>query len=113
MDRDEVLARHLSWLEHLPTGWHALYRELAGQLAERVPDVRVDQAKSKFGRMRVYTAPASTEASDLCRKAEQASASRCEICGGDGRLMVDPHEWYRTLCSTHDDGFQRPVPRKR
>lgn len=113
-DRHDALARHLSWLEHLPPGWHDLYRRLAGQLAANYPSIDVAQAKQKFGRLRVYLDRAGDGTARICLDAERESARICEVCSAPARLMVDDHGWYRTLCAAHagELGFKAPPARR-
>lgn len=102
---------NLRWLDHLPPGWHGIYRDLIEKLADEHPDVLVDQAKQKFGVLRVYFHPHAEAAEAMYAKAQLASAETCEACGAAGRMMVDSSGWYRTLCNIHSRGFRPPTRR--
>ena len=51
---------NLRWLDHLPVGWAQLYRDLLSDLEANGIAACVDEAKEKFGSLRIcllYTSP--------------------------------------------------------
>jgi hypothetical protein len=82
-------------------GWFDLTAELLGGLEEirktEAPNLKLLQAKEKFGMMRVYLSSATKEAHDLVDKIEGISAYVCEDCGDLGKL-VSVRGWIQSLC---------------
>lgn len=107
-----VLTRHLQWLQHLPRGWHGLFRELAERLAREHPQARITHAGAKLARLQLITDGGNDETRALIMEAWHASAHMCEECGAEGRLLVDRGGWGRTLCPSHSAGFRAPPRRK-
>lgn len=97
---------NLRWLQHLPTGWHPLYRELVANLADIDPELVVEQAKQKLGWLRVYLQLSDERAEVLIRAAELQSRTLCELCGSAGELRINQTGWHRTLCDDHCKGFR-------
>jgi len=75
-------------------GWKDLIETCFNACVEH--DVCVSQVKEKFGGLRFYVGPASTEVFDIIDECELLSYTICELCGKPGR----PREggWIRTLC---------------
>jgi hypothetical protein len=99
-----VTQDNLAWLDHLPKGWHPLYRDLLGDIARIDPTATVSQAKQKFGELRVYMKGYDERIYKLIRAAEVKSRATCEECGARGRLVVSPTGYYETVCETHAEG---------
>ena len=97
---------NLQWLNHLPSGWHPLYRDLVTMLAQIDPGIVVSQAKQKFGWLRVYIQKSDPAVDLLIQAAEVRSRTICELCGEAGELRISPTGWHRTLCDTHRTGFR-------
>lgn len=97
------------WLSHVPAGWHAIFRQMVEELAEFDPDLEVDDAKQKFGELRVSLKGGSIFAYEIVDRATDASREACEQCGAKGRLRKNRHGWYRTLCADHAQGFMPAV----
>jgi hypothetical protein len=96
--------RNLDWLLDIPPGWAVLYTSLIANLERLNPDVQVDQAKQKFGELRVYLARGSEETYDLIDAATRTSRIICERCGEEARLRKSKGGYCSTLCDAHADG---------
>ncbi|AQR72861.1 hypothetical protein BXU08_03480 [Sphingomonas sp. LM7] len=83
-----MAGENLRWLEHLPLGWHPLYRDLMTALADIDPDIVVSEAKQKLGWLRVYLQTSQPQAESLVRAAETRSRTMCELCGASGELRI-------------------------
>lgn len=99
-----IFSDNMDWVSHLPAGWHALYRQLVADIAELDGNIRVVQAKQKFGELRVYVDRHDDRVYALKRAASTASKAMCEQCGAAGQVTVDPSGYYATLCKTHASG---------
>jgi hypothetical protein len=80
----------------LPAGWRALVWQLSEQLMPL--GVVVDQVKEKFGRLRVSLTTGTVVAYQLIERAETASRTTCQVCGGPGeerKIGI----WMWTLCT--------------
>lgn len=97
---------NLRWLEHLPQGWHPLYRDLVTALEDMDPDIAVSDAKQKLGWLRVHLQKSQPQAESLVRAAETRSRTTCEICAASGELRISRTGWHRTLCDAHGTGFR-------
>jgi hypothetical protein len=95
-----VFDQNCSWLDHLPTGWRPIFRHLVTQLAALDPNLRVVQAKQKFGALRVYLDRYNERAETLIAAAEKDTRCACEECGAPARLTV-ANDYYATLCDRH------------
>ena len=89
------------WRTSLPEGWRPLFDRLVVDLAEAVPEAVIDDAKQKFGSLRVYLKRSSLAAEELIDAASRASQRTCEACGAPGQLTVTPDRYYGTLCERH------------
>lgn len=98
---------NLRWLDHLPTGWAQLYLDLLSDLAAAGHKVSVDEAKEKFGSLRVHLEPRVPEARPYIAAAEEQSAVTCQKCGEPGELLMR-NRIVATLCPVHGDGFSKP-----
>jgi len=95
--------KNLDWLAELPPGWAGIYSTLIAELEELRSDVKVEQAKEKFGELRVYIDKGSEEIYRLIDKATKQSRSACEICGAPAALRdLDGH--FSTRCDEHAEG---------
>lgn len=109
--REEILPRlipEMRNLEHgfsIQDGWRDLVCDLIDQLDSLQVPFEILQIKEKFGGLRFYTyaKDAPKEFRALVEKAEAASLSLCEDCGGVGVRRGDG--WIRTLCKPCDDKF--------
>jgi len=87
-------------------GWFDLLYQLSKDIQAlinsgvEIPEFAVSQVKEKFGTLRYYYYGGSDEVSDLVQKAEEASASICEVCGKPGACRKEGG-WYSTLCDEH------------
>lgn len=91
-------------------GWFPLLADLDRDLRKVYPDYRVVQVKEKFGGLRFYIDAVPEGVYDRLaariREAEALAAVTCERCGAAGSLRQRRH-WWRTLCDTHNDEWQR------
>ena len=101
-----MISDNLRWLQHLPTGWHMLYRELVSALVEIDPAIEVTEAKQKLGWLRIYLGKTEPRAEMLVRAAESQSRTVCEVCSEGAELRIDQTGWHRTLCNQHGAGFR-------
>lgn len=102
MTREELEAKYSTLLTDCydfspPNGWLDLVAELFREL-EPWPEVRVLQAKQKFGLLRVYIV-GPLEAMDLVIEYERRSGSVCEVCGAPGTRRHGG--WIVTACDAH------------
>lgn len=91
----------------VPKGWHDLYEKLMEQLEQVNPDLRIIQAKQKFGALRVYVDPFDEQAYPLIDEATKASGRMCEECGAAGQITVY-NGYYAALCPTHQGDAKFP-----
>jgi hypothetical protein len=78
-------------------GWKSLIDPLIQKCNER--GATVLQIKEKYGTLRFYYAPSIDELEKMVEDAEDASARTCEMCGAEGRLMVNKRgSWLKTVC---------------
>lgn len=99
---------NLRWLDHLPTGWSALYLDFLADLAANDIPVFVEEVKEKFGSLRIHLEPKVPEARPYIFAAEERSKVTCQQCGDAGELLVR-NRVVATLCPAHSDGFSRPA----
>jgi hypothetical protein len=92
------------WAQALPEGWHQLYLQLIDALERIDPDLKVVQAKEKFGALRVYLAAPSPELHALIDAASRASSRTCQTCGREGRLTRSGRGVLAALCDEHAAG---------
>lgn len=98
---------NLRWLDHLPAGWARLYRDLLSDLAANGFSVCVDEAKEKFGSLRVHLEPKVPETRPYIAAAEERSKVTCQRCGELGDLLMR-NRIVATLCPVHSAGFSKP-----
>jgi hypothetical protein len=101
-------------------GWYPLLDDLCRTLnriigfmpeAER-PMYAAVQVKEKFGTLRFYLRGHAHDsaAEQWIRRAEQASATVCDVCGKDGTMRggKDGDMWLRVRCDEHEDTRESP-----
>lgn len=82
-------------------GWEGLLAPIIAE-ADKA-GATLSQVKEKYGRLRVYFDPGTSNTDkleDLIDQAEADSATVCEMCGKPGHLMVSG-TWLKTLCAEH------------
>lgn len=89
------------WAQALPEGWRSLYLELIDALEQIDPELKVEQAKEKFGALRVYLAAPTAEFHALIDAASRKSSRTCQRCGRDARTTMDKSGLVATLCAEH------------
>jgi hypothetical protein len=115
--REALRAQFAPWFDDLDfgfqvgDGWAEIIRALTTEIAEitggpeRIPRLRVTQAKEKFGSLRFYLRAlptAESEAIDRAiRRAEEKSEKTCERCGDAGMLRQTRGGWCYTACDRH------------
>ncbi|MGE8189004.1 hypothetical protein [Pseudomonas sp. NPDC086278] len=88
-------------------GWLNLIDELCRTLKAHldahpeVPQIKVRQAKEKFGGLRFYYSGGDSACREMVAAAEQRSMSTCEVCGQTGTLGGE--HWLSVRCSDHLD----------
>lgn len=92
------------WAQALPEGWYQLYLELIDALERIDPDLKVIQAKEKFGALRVYLAAPTPELHALIDAASRSSSRTCQTCGREGRLTKSGRGVLAALCEEHAAG---------
>jgi hypothetical protein len=81
-------------------GWFEVVDSCLKDIASlRVPGVKIDQIKEKYGTLRVYTNHTTTEMCDIIAKYEDISEKTCEVCGKPGTLSTKG--WRRVSCEEH------------
>lgn len=95
------------WAQALPEGWHQLYLELIDALERIDPDLKVVQAKEKFGALRVYLAAPTPELHALIDAASRASSLTCQTCGREGQITKSGTGLIAALCDEHAAGAAR------
>lgn len=93
----------LYWTPYLPAGWQDIFRRLVAQLEDCDPTLVIEQAKEKFGSLRVYLDRYDERAYVAIDTATAKSAKTCQVCGAPGRLHVN-NGVYATLCVDHAGG---------
>ena len=99
---------NLRWLDNLPVGWAQLYRDLLSDLAANGIAACVDEAKEKFGSLRIYLELRVPEARPYIAAAEERSKVTCQKCGDPGEMLMR-NRIVATLCPVHGHGFSKPV----
>jgi hypothetical protein len=94
------------WAGALPPGWRALFAEALAEMERLDPNVRILQAKEKYGTLRIYARWDNPVVGEVIEDASRRSACACEICGGDAVLTVRDHT-FATLCDAHLGGAQK------
>lgn len=94
-------AENLKWSSFLPEGWGALFDELVDAIAREDEGALVEQAKQKFGTLRVYLNRLTSATEVLVDEASRRSARTCERCGEPGALTVTHDGYYQALCEAH------------
>lgn len=97
------MTKNLEWLAELPPGWAGIYRTLVAELEELRAEIEVQQAKQKFGELRVYVDRGSDDIYQLIDAATKQSRSACEVCGATATLR-DLDGYYTTRCDEHAEG---------
>ena len=104
VDTERHVSRHC-----LQPGWRPLYIQLVRDIETIDTEARVEEAKEKFARIRIYLNRSSPEIDALLREAEDRSATICETCGRSAEVCVNDGFTFRTLCPQHRDGGFRPA----
>jgi hypothetical protein len=90
------------WIKEIACdkGWLELIADCHSELLSIDPNYKILQIKEKFGTLRFYAEPSTTEHFEKFRliidKYEQLSAQTCEMTGMKGVLMKRDG-WYKTL----------------
>jgi len=77
-------------------GWYAIIDKACAEISTADPRAKLTQVKEKYGTLRMYLVTASDDALDAADRAEEASASVCELCGARGYPSVKG--WIMTRC---------------
>lgn len=99
------MAENAAWKEHLPAGWSELFQELLSAVSVLDPEVKITQAKEKFGELRVHVARADDAVYERIDAASRISRRTCQTCGGEALLCVK-RGYFATLCEVHRAGFK-------
>lgn len=85
------------------SGWHKLIDDLSRDLEQWMIDnpkeepIIVCQIKEKFGGLRFYVDGGNSESQQIIDKAEDASLTICDTCGGNGKSR-EINGWIHTIC---------------
>jgi len=88
----------LMWGREFSDGWNNLYELLLDEL--KPYNVKIVQAKEKYGLLRVYCEPCPAEVENILHRCEDISETVCEMCGKDSSLRKLRGNWLKTIC--HD-----------
>jgi hypothetical protein len=102
----EILEENLRWVNGLPDGWADLYRHLIHDVHAIDAQLRVTQAKEKFGELRVYMEAYNKSVCTIIDEASRQSRFLCQTCGESGVLSRTNDGFYATVCPTHSSGFK-------
>jgi hypothetical protein len=105
------MTRNIDHGGHLPGGWRPLFAKLIADLEAMDSEVKVVQAKQKFGSMRVYIERGTRAMYDLLSAAERSSLTICEECGAEAWVRKNWRGHWRTLCDDHAGNFVRLTSR--
>jgi len=97
------MTKNLDWLTGLPPGWASIYTTLIADLEKLRGEIEVQQAKEKFGELRVYVDKGSDKIYRLIDAATKQSRSTCEVCGAPG-VLRDLKGYFTTRCDEHAEG---------
>lgn len=99
-----------AWRDQIPRGWWSIYDQLLADLTRLDPVVEVEQAKEKFGELRVYLAKSTADMDAPIDAASRQSRQTCQECSAPGLLMATKDGFYATVCNEHaqPEGF-KPV----
>ncbi len=86
-------------------GWYQIVVDCDNLLTEIDPDYKIAQIKQKFGGLRYYFQPSSTEYNDqlwekmnaVVHTYEDIASITCEATGNPGVLMKSSGGWLKTL----------------
>ena len=122
--REELEGRFArGWPESIDcdTGWDWILKDLNTKLKYLDFNYKINQIKEKYGTLRFYYEPLLQKEvvldimGDIVQKAEELSASTCELCGNSSRcaiaslgvkydktvgLKLSKTGWYKTLCDS-------------
>lgn len=102
-ERDDPMKSLLYFGFECNDGWFQLIYDLCKGIKkivdsnEDMKDLIVLQVKEKFGELRFYIGGGTKEIYNLIHEAEVKSSKTCEVCSGEGELMIRGG-WYKTLC---------------
>lgn len=98
------------WAQALPEGWRSLYLELIDALEQIDPELKVEQAKEKFGALRVYLAAPTADLHALIDAASRKSSRTCQRCGQEARITMSKCGLVAALCAKHGQGAKVASP---
>lgn len=79
----------------------ALYEHLVDSIAREDEEAVVEEAKQKFGTLRVYLNRLTPATEALVDEASRRPSRTCERCGEPGVLTATADGYYETLCERH------------
>ena len=101
-DESEVDCCVLDWLPH---GWVKAFGELLCEDLDRVikaenlqDEFRIDEAKEKYGQVRIYCHPCTPAIQDVLRAYETYSEVTCCHCGSIEEVKFVPFGWVSPYC---------------
>lgn len=100
---DKKTGYGFTWYDNIPQGWRKafgkqLLKELKKTLKKNheLKTFRFHQIKEKYGTLRIYCGPTSSEILKLFDKYENLSMQYCIICGEKAKYVTDG--WIEFLC---------------
>ena len=92
----------MAWGFSIGNGWAKLFEMLCEDLdkarKEECPDLKFEQVKEKYGRLRVYLYGGNDHTIELTDMYEVGSGFICESCGKLGRM--NGRGWIKCLCDS-------------
>lgn len=97
----------MCWGIECGDGWYWLIDKLCSNLQFNIdnnshtgtyPQIEAVQVKEKFGSLRFYVGPASSEQHAVIRFVESLSEEICENCGSLEEVSQTKGGWIQTLC---------------
>jgi len=80
-------------------GWFDLVEDTFKKLRALNAHTTIEQAKEKFGTLRLYLSSDNDEAFNIENDAENLSANICEVCGKPGEMRGT--SWLSVRCEEH------------
>jgi hypothetical protein len=100
-----MLDANLRWREHVQEGWRPLLERLLVAISKIDPELKVVDAKQKFGSLRVRLNRYDERAYALIDDTTLESLNTCEECG-DAAALRNSGGYFVTLCERHAGGAE-------
>lgn len=107
----EILTQNLARDVMIPDGWRAIYGDAIRAIHAIDPAAKVEQAKEKFGELRIYLSRHDERTAEIADAASRESRVTCQTCAAPAELMKTHDGLYATLCENHAEGFSLAATR--